>query len=257
MGLKTTDQEVISRMVRLYDLEAEIGERSNVAGENPEVVARLNRLAEGMMADIGDGKSGPGVRPPGVVENPVTLYPTEQRAPRKGKGKAAKNRKPVALDKMKVGDLLDPAVAPVLVKTAFSISCDVETDATAGMLIGHGGSSVGFAIYLQAGKPVLAVRSGTVVRRLIGEQKVSGRFHLDVRVDAKGGAAIAVNGRVIASGDVGTLPRHPQEAFCLGFDERNPVDTQAPQGRFKGSISTLKIVVGKLPVASGKLSRGS
>ena len=59
---------------RLYDLEADIGEKKNVAAEHPDVVAKLTALAEKARADIGDyQRKGAGAREPGYVENPV--YP--------------------------------------------------------------------------------------------------------------------------------------------------------------------------------------
>ena len=49
----------------LYDLEADIGERTNLADEYPEVVARLQKIAAAARADLGDtDKPGPGVRLP-------------------------------------------------------------------------------------------------------------------------------------------------------------------------------------------------
>jgi arylsulfatase len=49
----------------LYDLEADIGERTNVAAQHADVVARLEAVAAEARADLGDaGKPGPGVRPP-------------------------------------------------------------------------------------------------------------------------------------------------------------------------------------------------
>jgi len=50
----------------LYDLEADIGEKKNVAGEHPDVVKRLQALAERMREDIGDGgRRGKNRRRPG------------------------------------------------------------------------------------------------------------------------------------------------------------------------------------------------
>ncbi len=72
--------------VRLYNLEAEIGERTDVAAKNPDVVKRLQALAQQMAADIGDGQPGPGVRPAGLVENPQLLYASSD-APKQKKGK--------------------------------------------------------------------------------------------------------------------------------------------------------------------------
>jgi arylsulfatase A-like enzyme len=52
----------------LYDLSADIGETRDVAAQHPEVVARLQQLAEQCRADLGDSRTkqkGAGVREPG------------------------------------------------------------------------------------------------------------------------------------------------------------------------------------------------
>ncbi|MGI9469954.1 MAG: sulfatase family protein [Rubripirellula sp.] len=85
MGIREQPEDLRGQGVRLYNLDVEIGEQTNVGDKHPEVVARLQRLADEMIADIGDGSPGPGVRPPGVVDNPVTLYPTVPRPARKKK----------------------------------------------------------------------------------------------------------------------------------------------------------------------------
>lgn len=52
--------------LELYDLESDVGERSNVAGEHPEVVERLQALGEIAREDLGEGgRIGRGVRPAG------------------------------------------------------------------------------------------------------------------------------------------------------------------------------------------------
>jgi len=54
----------------LYDLEADLGETTDVAAENPEVVKRLTALADEMRADLGDQLTevkGSGHRAPGMV----------------------------------------------------------------------------------------------------------------------------------------------------------------------------------------------
>ena len=71
---------------RLYNLDAEIGERTDVAAAHAGVVERLQGLLAGMKADLGGGtNAAPGVRPPGRVDNPVGLWqvahePTTQRS---------------------------------------------------------------------------------------------------------------------------------------------------------------------------------
>ena len=54
----------------LFDLENDIGEQHNVADQHPDVVARLQRLADEMRQDLGDSlqkTTGAGRRPPGRV----------------------------------------------------------------------------------------------------------------------------------------------------------------------------------------------
>jgi len=57
----------------LYDLNADIGESSNVAGKNPDTVKRLKELAATMDDDLGVNGIGPGCRPLGRVDHPLPL----------------------------------------------------------------------------------------------------------------------------------------------------------------------------------------
>jgi arylsulfatase A-like enzyme len=55
----------------LYNLETDIGEKTDVSGKNPEVVARLKTLAEKAREELGDAatkRDGKGVRPAGALE---------------------------------------------------------------------------------------------------------------------------------------------------------------------------------------------
>ncbi len=62
------------REAALYDVEADKGEKNNVADSHPEIVAKLNALADVARKEIGDYKvAGSGQRKPGHVEKPVFL----------------------------------------------------------------------------------------------------------------------------------------------------------------------------------------
>jgi arylsulfatase A len=54
----------------LYNLESDVGETQDVSAEHPDVVARLEKLAQAAREDLGDTLTkwkGKNVRPPGKL----------------------------------------------------------------------------------------------------------------------------------------------------------------------------------------------
>jgi arylsulfatase A-like enzyme len=76
---------------RLYNLDTEISEQTNLAAQHPDIVAKLQALATQMESEIG-GKEPKARRAAGEVANPQTLYPTTE-APRGKKKNAPKKAK--------------------------------------------------------------------------------------------------------------------------------------------------------------------
>ena len=58
---------------RLYNLDSDIGEVSDVAAQHPDIVARLQGFVARMDTDLGARGVGPGVRPPDRVADPKPL----------------------------------------------------------------------------------------------------------------------------------------------------------------------------------------
>lgn len=75
---------------RLYNLDQEIGEKTNLAADHPEIVRELSALAEQMNAETG-GTDPAARRPAGKVDRPSCLYPSEGRE-RNAKPKQAKRK---------------------------------------------------------------------------------------------------------------------------------------------------------------------
>lgn len=73
MGSKSKDKVQKTSGPELYNLDIDIGETTNVADKNQDVVKRLQGLIDKMDADLGISKIGPGVRPCGKVNNPKPL----------------------------------------------------------------------------------------------------------------------------------------------------------------------------------------
>jgi arylsulfatase A-like enzyme len=58
---------------KLFNLDADIGETTDVAAQHADVVARLQGYVRQMDGDLGVVSRGPGVRPSGIVEKPHPL----------------------------------------------------------------------------------------------------------------------------------------------------------------------------------------
>lgn len=66
--------KTIQSPARLYNLQSDLVEKTDVAEENPGIVQRLTVYAERIRADLGEGENfGPGVRKVGRNENPQPL----------------------------------------------------------------------------------------------------------------------------------------------------------------------------------------
>lgn len=59
--------------LQLFNLVSDMGEKKNVAAANPDVVKRLQGLADRMKGDLGLDGVGPGCRPLGRVADPQPL----------------------------------------------------------------------------------------------------------------------------------------------------------------------------------------
>ena len=83
---REAEPDAQTKAPRLYNLDTEIGEKTNVADAHAEIVAKLTALAEKMNAEIG-GDSPSARREAGKVENPSILYPADRSKKAKAKGK--------------------------------------------------------------------------------------------------------------------------------------------------------------------------
>lgn len=91
MGFPVSSDAQINQP-RLYNLDDDIGETTNVAAKNPDVVAKLSALAEKMSSEIGGDKPA-ARRPAGKVENPKLLFAGEspKRKPKDQKDSPTEN----------------------------------------------------------------------------------------------------------------------------------------------------------------------
>lgn len=242
MGINKKPADLQSRELRLYNLDEEIGEITNVAVRHPGIVQQLLKLAESMKDDIGSGQPGPGVRPAGAVENPVTLYPTVpgRQRPNKNIKRAAK---PVDWSTAKAGDAYTAAAVPQVAGRAFRITLDVSTAAGDGILIAHGGSAVGYAVYQQNENLVFVVRhSSSEINRLRLPKPEHGPVRIIAWLSDTGKMHLTINDKSadpLATGKL--LNRQPQEDFCVAHDNKNPLDSSGPRRPHPGTLTKVRL----------------
>jgi len=233
--------------LRLYDLDAEIGEQTDVAAQHPEVVAKLKVLADKMSSEIA-GKTPTSRRPAGEVKGAKTLYPTIDYVPNEAKkpeAKAAAKKaaaKPVALAQAKSGDTIVAAAAPQVGQKAFTVSVTVETAQRDAVIVAQGGL-IGHALYLKAGRVAFAVRHGAdEVVEILSPAEVKGSFTATASLTGDGTMKLVVAGQDAATGKAkGLLPRQPAEDFCVGHDTAKPVGLYGKLMVLQGAISGLSV----------------
>jgi arylsulfatase A len=225
---------------RLYNLDTETGEQTNLADKHPDIVAKLTSLADKMNAEIG-GTEPKARRPAGEVENPVTLYPTsdkpkERRAP---KAKA----KPTDLSKLQPGETLDAENAPQIADTPFTLTCELTTAQRDAILIAHGGASAGYALHLSGGKLIWAIRHGKTLSTAQTDYPADNNPHRITATLGKNGQLtlqLDQNEPVTATSP-SLIRTQPKEDFCLAHDNKVPVATYTAAGKFEGKISRITI----------------
>jgi arylsulfatase A-like enzyme len=222
---------------RLYNLDADIGETTNVSDQHPDLVKKLQALAAKINDEIG-GQSPKARRPAGVVSNPKPLYPIEEEPKRK-------EAKPAVLEKLKPGDTVPSAAAPQIGGKAFTLSCTVDTELRDTIIVAQGGSVAGYALYLKDGRVVFAVRTGAKDGLTeVQSQPVKGPIAVKATLAKDGTMTLSIDGQASGAEKApGPVPRQPQEDFCVGHDNGQPV-ANYPKGKpFEGKITNLKITV--------------
>jgi arylsulfatase A len=221
---------IIKGKPSLYNLEEDIGEKKNKAGAFPEIVERIQKAMIDFDADL---KSQ--ARPAGRIGS--------QGAPKKNK---TTQKTAATLDwaKVKTGDVYASGSAPAVVKKAFTISGEMEAAAEAKQVVlAHGGTAVGYSLYLDGKELVFAVATGKNHLERVKTAAPAGKFSFETGLDDKGHLFVQVGDNETVSSQTGGhwISKWPAEDLSIGFDHGNPVDSKAPKGEFKGKLLKLKV----------------
>ncbi|HWI58445.1 MAG TPA: hypothetical protein VNZ22_14570, partial [Bacillota bacterium] len=113
--------------------------------------------------------------------------------------------------------------------------------------LAHGGNTTGYALYLRSGQLFFTVRENKKLFTISSPEKCGDQFKVEARLRSGGEMVLAINGSTAAQGKAaGLLPVQPQEHFCLGFDDEQPVGDYPAESRFQGQITWLNISTDEL-----------
>ncbi|MCP3692940.1 MAG: hypothetical protein GY917_12145 [Planctomycetaceae bacterium] len=182
-------------------------------------------------------------RPAGTVQNPVTLYPTTSR--KRPARKTRKPVKPINWDKARLGDTYASTSLPDMTGKPFTIQATVEIEPGKkpnGIILAHGGSAVGYALYAKDGNLIFALRLGANAVQKIAFGSPGEKMEITASLTREK-FSIQVGEKSVEGKSHGLLNKHPQENLCIGHDDANPVDPEAPGSPINGVLSNLGVTI--------------
>ncbi len=127
------------------------------------------------------------------------------------------------------------------VNTPWAVEAIVIPEAKNGVIVACGGSGVGYALALENGCPVFAVRGGQAVNHVTGEPLPAGKVTLRAFIDKQHRVSLSVDGQEVASKpDAAFVSRLPNEATQIGSDQGTIV-LESALPNFQGVIESIKI----------------
>jgi arylsulfatase len=148
----------------------------------------------------------------------------------------------------RIGEFLGRDEAPQVARKPLWISVEVEPQTRDGVIVAHGGSATGYALHLSDGKLVFTVRQRKQPVAITASETPAGRLAIQARLAADGAMTLVINGKQAAAGkSPGLFPVQPQEHFCIGFDDGQPVGDYGVENRFSGKIENLTVRAGTGP----------
>ena len=119
----------------------------------------------------------------------------------------------------------------------------IAYQAEVGIILAHGGSTVGYVLYAKDGNLFFSVRLGQNAVQKIAFGSPGKKMEITASL-TKEKFSIQVGEKSVEAKSHGLLNRHPQEDICIGHDDKNPVASEAPKSRINGKLSNLKVSVG-------------
>lgn len=136
-----------------------------------------------------------------------------------------------------------PRPSPQIAGKPLTIRCDVTPQTRDGVILAQGGLQRGYALHLQAGRPIFSVRENGRLYTAAATSAPTGRFSLDARLERDGMMTLAVNGRIVARGKApGVIAVQPQDELSIGEDALSAVGDYTPPNPLKGRVENVQVL---------------
>lgn len=134
---------------------------------------------------------------------------------------------------------LDPSVKPL------TVGAWVKADQVEGVLMAHGGESMGYSLSLKKGVPTLELRNSGQLGIVAAKDAISaGKWtHVAASLDAEGVASILIGGEVVATKKLFLIGSRPADGFALGADTGSHVSEDGEQP-LAGQIADARVYWG-------------
>lgn len=149
------------------------------------------------------------------------------------------------LFELKMGDDLPGEDAPQVGGRPFTITASVS-NATGGIIVAHGGTRLGYALYVDGGRLAFVLRRNGVMTTVVAPDKLpAGEVEVGASVARGGAIALTVAGRKVAAGKAaGLLPDTPVEGLQVGQDGGAAVGDYAVPNKLAGTVKSVRITLG-------------
>lgn len=214
----------------LYHLTQDIGERTNLADQEPDKWKELAAAWQTWNSELVEPAWRPGPRRPAGGSRGAGAA-LVSNASRTGPWKS--------------GDVLSRADAPPIANRPLLISAEIEAAGTNGVIVAQGAGRHGYTLYLHSGKLAFAVRvAGQLAVVTAPEPLGLGHFSVEAQLSAQGDLTLSVNGRKVAAGRApGLIAAQPVDGLTVGHDGGSPVGEYAAPNEFTGAVANVRVRV--------------
>jgi arylsulfatase len=216
---------------RLYDLATDRTEQRDLALAQPERVKALAAqwdawAARSQVLPLGGWRA----------------EPKKGRKGQQGQGKLSQKTR----FELKNGDTLERSESPSIAGRGFTITAKINAQKPEGVIVAQGGIAQGYALYLQGGKLVFALRRSNELYKATTTQNIVGAHEITAKVAADGVLSLTIDGTLAATGKApGPLTTMPVDGLQVGNDTGGLVGAYGADNKFGGTIESVVIEVTK------------